>query len=344
SEQTEAPSPDPLNGLEGIEPVAEISTPSGRLGRLQAALAEIEAQEQQARKQAKAKAKAAFQEAGQGRKLPGRKPKDPAAALERAKADLAAALKKSQAKQAERTAKTAAGAPPRGPAPGPDRGLEHARQALAAAQALADATPAEPPRANITDADSRIMKTRKGWVQGYNAQAIVNERQIVLAIKVSQDGNDQELYKPMIEELQRTLKRAGIPPEQAGLMLADAGYCSEANLTADGPERLIATQKDHKQRQAARQLGTTTGQPPEDASPVEAMEHRLRTPEGAAAYAKRGHLIEPIFGDRKHNHGYRNFRRRGLPAVQSEWAFMHLAGNLKKLYDHQHAATATAPA
>jgi hypothetical protein len=68
------------------------------------------------------------------------------------------------------------------------------------------------------------------------------------------------------------------------------------------------------------------------------MEHLLRTPQGAAAYKQRSSLIEPVFGDRKHNHQIRTFRRRGLTAVRSEWAFIHLAGNMLKL--HQHRTTA----
>ena len=129
----------------------------------------------------------------------------------------------------------------------------------------------------------------------------------MLATTISQDANDLELYQPMLDELKQTLADAGIPAELIELMLADAGYCSEENLTAPGPDRLIATQKDHKQRRAARELGTTTGPPPQDATPLDAMEHRLRTEEGAGAYAQRGHLIEPVFGDRKQNRGYRAF-------------------------------------
>ncbi len=71
------------------------------------------------------------------------------------------------------------------------------------------------------------------------------------------------------------------------------------------------------------------------------MEHLLRTPQGAAAYTQRSSLIEPVFGDRKHNRGIRRFRRRGLNAVRSEWAFIHLAGNMLKLYQH-HTTAATA--
>ena len=58
-------------------------------------------------------------------------------------------------------------------------------------------TPRAGRRANITDPDSRIMTTKDGWVQGYNAQAIVNPHQIVLACEVSQDPGDVQLYQPM---------------------------------------------------------------------------------------------------------------------------------------------------
>jgi hypothetical protein len=191
----------------------------------------------------------------------------------------------------------------------------------------------------VTDPDSRIMNTAHGWVQGYNAQAIANQHQIVLACQLSQHTGDSLLYQPMMTRLTDTLAAAGITATPA-LALADAGYWSQTNATAPGPERLIATTTDHKQRRAARELGHTTGPPPPDAAPIDAMEHRLRTPEGAAAYAKRSHTIEPVFADRKHNHAMRSFRRRGLPAANSEWAFMHLAANILKLRQHR-TATAT---
>jgi hypothetical protein len=169
--------------------------------------------------------------------------------------------------------------------PGPDRALEQAEAALTAAQqAAAQAPPPTLRQANVTDPDSRIMKTPHGWVQGYNAQAIANQHQIVLACDVSQDTNDVLLYQPMMTALADTLAAAGITAT-AALALADAGYWSEHNATAPGPDRLIATMKDHKQRRAARDLGQTSGPPPADAAPADAMEHRLRTAEGAAAYA-----------------------------------------------------------
>jgi Transposase DDE domain len=181
------------------------------------------------------------------------------------------------------------------------------------------------------------MKTPHGWVQGYNAQAIANQHQIVVACDVSQHTGDVLLYQPMMTKLAGTLAAAGITTP-VGVALADAGYWSEANATAAGPERLIATLKDHKQRRAARERGQTSGPPPAGATPTDAMEHRLRTIEGAAAYAQRSCTIEPVFADRKHNHAMRGFRRRGLAAANSEWAFMQLVANLLKLRQHRTAA------
>jgi hypothetical protein len=269
----------------------------------------------------------------------------PSRTLSRARVDHAVALTRLGDMQAAAAAKLAAAE--RGEtltAPPPCR-IERAKDTLARAafaltaarEAVASAAPTAR-GANVTDPDSRIMKTKDGWVQGYNAQAIVNQHQIVLACEVSQDAGDVQLYQPMITALHNTLAAATIPGE-IGLALADAGYWSEDNATTPGPDRLIATLKDHKQRRAARDLGQTTGPPP-DATPIEEMEHLLRTPQGAAAYAQRSHLIEPVFGDRKHNHGMRSFRRRGLNAVRSEWAFMHLAANMLKLHQHRTAAVA----
>lgn len=120
---------------------------------------------------------------------------------------------------------------------------------------------------NVTDPDSRIMKTPGGWLQGYNAQAAVNDGHLVLACAVTQAANDVGQMVPMMAATAETVAAAGITTP-IGIFLADAGYCSDHNATADGPDRLIATLKDWKQRQAARRQGTTTGPPPPGASPA----------------------------------------------------------------------------
>lgn len=320
---------------------AALAHPTGRAGRLQAALARIEAEDAQEAKAAAEAADAAKKAAAQGHRLRGRKPTAPAAALARAEAELAAAQVHAAAKEAARTAKEADAAEQghrlRGRRPAPDAGLARAKAALQAARDAAADAPVTRRTANVTDPDSRIMKSADGWVQGYNAQAAVcADTQVVLACLVSQNANDVELYQPMVAASATRVAEARVTGPVA-LFLADAGYWSEANATADGPDRLIATLKDWKQRAAARQAGTTTGEPPEGASPLEAMEHRLRTVEGAAAYSLRSHTVEPVFAEHKDTRGWRRFRRRGLAAAQSEWALMNLSHNLGKLFTHHHA-------
>jgi hypothetical protein len=327
-------------GLFGADQlVAELSTRTGRLARLEAALAQIETQDAAARAEADQRAAKARAAATEGRKLAGRKPKDPHAALARAEADHAAALARADTKAAERTAKEQAaiaeGAKLRGRPPRPDDSVERAAATLQTARAEADAAAPAAAQANVTDPDSRIMKTANGWVQGYNAQAAVNEHQIVVACAVTQDANDVNQYQPMVTAAQDTLHAAGITKPIA-MVLADAGYWSDDNATAQGPERLIATLKDWKQRRAAREMGTTSGPPPDDASTLETMEHRLRTSEGTQTYAQRSHTVEPVFADHKENRGWRDFRRRGLPAVRSEWALMNTSHNIAKLFSHRH--------
>jgi hypothetical protein len=307
--EDEQPAAGAMDALAGLEPVAEISSPAGRLARLQAALAQIEAQDAAARAEAARQALAAAKQADQGRQMTGRKPKkQPLVVLARAEIEHRVALERVEQMQAARAAKLAALAPgqtPKGP-PFPCRiraatdTLANAQARLAAARAAVQAAPQTAGRANITDPESRIMSTKDGWVQGYNAQAFVNCGQIVLATDVSQNVNDVELFQPMNEQLTRTLRAAAIDGE-VELELADAGYDSDANLTAAGPDRLIALAKAYKQRRAVRELGLADGPPPPDATAREEMEHLLRTPQGIEAYKQRSCLIEAVFGDRKHN-------------------------------------------
>jgi len=210
--------------------------------------------------------------------------------------------------------------------------LPDAEARLQAAEA-AVAEAAKTAKVNVSDPQSRIMKTRSGFVQGYNAQGAVNQHQIVLANAVTQEGNDFQQFVPMVNATQRNAHLVGIQG-RIDLGLADAGYWSAANATAPGPDRLIATTKDYKQRLAARKMGVCVGPPPVDASPLEAMEHRMRTEEGAVAYALRSQTVEPVFGIIKASLGFRHFSRRGLAAARSEWNLVCAVHNLLKLFRH----------
>jgi len=278
------------------------------------------------RAEATQRAEKAREAAAVGSKLTGRKPKEPHAALARAEAakEKRAARERAEASQGRKL---------RGHVPGPDKLVAAAAASLEAARAAAAVAAPIETLANVTDPDSRILKTKTGWVQGYNAQAAVNEYQIVVGSAVTQEGNDVQQYQPMVNVTTAALAAAGVT-DPIEMVLADAGYWSEENATADGPDRLIATLKDCKQRRAAREMGTTIGAPPIDATILEAMEHRLRTAEGAEAYARRSLTVEPVLGEHKENRGWRQFRRRGLTAVQSEWALMNASHNLAKLFGH----------
>ncbi len=309
-----------------------------RLARLRAALAEIEAAgavagEDAARREAKVAG-----EAAEGRKLRGPKPNDTRAAVAQAEADLVVERAKAKAKTTERAERAALaqaeGRKLRGRRPGPDVKVAEAQARLDEARRAAAAAPApKEVKANTTDPQSRIMKSASGWVQGYNAQAAVNENQLVVAAEVTQQGNDVGQFVPMMTATRAALDAADITAD-IGCFLADAGYWSETNASAAGPDRLIATTKDWKQRRTARHMGTTTGPPPDGAPTMVTMEHRLRTPEGTEAYATRSTTVEPVFGHIKENRGYRRFMRRGLPAVHSEWRLICASANLLKLFRH----------
>lgn len=320
--------------LLGVEAPEELASSSGRLTRLQAALGRIEAEDRAA----------ATEAAGPKQPGPPRRPGTSSATVNPpTRMPPWPAPKPSTPRRS-----TGPGPPrsngrprlPRPPPPGAGSPVGHPAP-TGASKPPPPPTPLAPAdrKANVTDPESRITKSVTGWIQGYNAQAAVNEHQIVLAGRVTQDANDVELYQPMVAALVATLTAAGIPAALIGQVLADAGYWSQDNATADGPDRLIATLKDWKQRRAAREAGTTTGNPPEGASVLEAMEHRLRTPEGAAAYARRSHTVEPLFADHKTNRGWRRFRRRGLEPARSEWALMNLSHNLAKLNAHRASST-----
>ena len=194
--------------------------------------------------------------------------------------------------------------------------------------------PKDDAKANVTDPQSRIMKTRSGYVQGYNAQAAVTENQIIVAAEVTQDCNDVGQLLPMVGKIAENLKAVGAP-EAMETVLADAGYWSDANMAgADpaGPELLIATNKDWKQRKAMREAPPPRGRIATETTARERMERKLLTKRGRALYKLRGQTIEPTFGQIKDGRGCDGFMRRGVKASDSEWSLMCTTHNLLKLW------------
>ena len=151
------------------------------------------------------------------------------ARLREAKARLEAEAAERQRRYQQRVAELAAAARARGK---PPRARVKPRPR--------DEAPNHNAAANVTDPDSRFLRTRAGSVQGYNAQAVVTEHQVVVAAELTQDANDVQQLQPMLGAVDRTLAAAGIP-ERPGTLLADSGYWSIANLTTipDALELLV---------------------------------------------------------------------------------------------------------
>jgi transposase len=191
-------------------------------------------------------------------------------------------------------------------------------------------------RRNVTDCDSRLMPTRNGWVQGYNVQASVTEDHLVVAVTVGNNPADTGQAVPMMQATQQV---ADMLAEQTGAhttigdVLMDAGYDSEQNLAAPGPSRLIANSKRRQQERAAA-ANPASGAPPHDATPRQAMDHRLRTPEGIATYRRRGAIVETIFGHLKDAIGVRRFLTRSLTNVTGEVNLAVATLNLRRLHTH----------
>lgn len=181
---------------------------------------------------------------------------------------------------------------------------------------------------NTTDPSSRIMTTRRGWVQGFNVQLAVTGDQIIVACSVGQ-GNDMGQFVPMMTATRRarTLVEAVTgTPHPIGTMLADAGYASRTNLTADGPDRLIALGKG---RQLARRE-LADGPPPDTADPRVLMQHRLDTPDGRDLYKRRGATVEPAIGNLKKL--IDRFSQRGIGAATAEINLAAAAFNILKMH------------
>jgi len=195
--------------------------------------------------------------------------------------------------------------------------------------------------ANITDPDSRLMPVRGGgFIQGYNAQAAWSADRLALAALVTTDTTDYASYQPLLNQVTASaaIIAARAPTElhrkiaAPGIILADTGYLSDANLTSDGPDRLIATSNrrarpgDPEPRQA-----TTTA--------ARAMTARLAASPANTQYKTRAPIAEGPFGNLKHNLGFRRFQLRGLRHVTGEWTFQLATANILKIHATRTAAT-----
>ena len=244
-------------------------------------------------------------------------------AIAKAKAEIEArAAARLAAEQAEYEAKTKAredqekrtGKKPRGKPPKPPTGGPSAKDQV-----------------NLTDADSRIMPAPGGgFEQSYNAQAAVDiDTLLVVGTGLTQAANDKQQLVPMLDTL-------GELPEELGsvtALLADAGYCSEANVTVcvdAAIEPLLAVGRESHHLPWQERFGEPS-QPLEPGDALARMKHRLKTRAGRALYGLRKQSVEPVFGIIKSVMGFRQFLLRGLEAVRGEWSLVAMAWNIRRM-------------
>ena len=202
-----------------------------------------------------------------------------------------------------------------------------AQDAAAAAGHPSDAAKPDPKaQYNFTDPGSRIMKGPDGFVQAYNAQIAVDEQQLIIGQAVTQETNDKQQLMPMITTIE---EQSGITPTQ---LLADAGYCSDANFAAIADTPIDAYISTRKQKHGERPGPCPRGPLPKTATRVDRMSRKLHRKAGAAVYAARKAIVEPVFGQIKQARGFRQFLLRGVTKVQGEWALVCTTHNILKLH------------
>lgn len=354
-------------GVRGDEVPPELADPRTRGERIAAALAGLQA-EREAAAAARDQQAQEYLAAEAARTRPQRGSMPYAAAVAAARIRLEKAIAAQQAKIDDWHARNAAalaatgtglpcgGAKPREPASQHKTArraaavLARATERAAAAQRKAAererARKGPGPVRNTTDPHSRLMPARGGFLQGYNTQNLTSQDGLIIATALTASPIDTPWYEPMLAAAQNAAARitAQHPGRsgggQIGLLLADAGYLSEHNLTTPGPDRLIATGKNHTLKNPAatpprRSGGTARG------TAALAMAARLATEQGASAYRHRGHIAETPHGNIKHNMGFRQLSVRGIPRATAEWHLACTVHNLFKAITSGHLTTAT---
>ena len=189
------------------------------------------------------------------------------------------------------------------------------------------AQPAPKAQYNFTDPESRIQKGPDGFVQGYNTQIAVEPAfQLIVGQTVTQAANDKQQLVPLIEAIQ---EQSGQRPEE---VVADSGYCSDENLQYLAKRRMTGFVATGKQKHGQRKQACKRGPLPRGAGRVEQMARKLETKVGAAVYATRKFIVEPVFGQIKQARGFRQFLLRGIEKVRGEWALICMTHNILKFH------------
>jgi hypothetical protein len=173
-----------------------------------------------------------------------------------------------------------------------------------------------------------IQKTSKGYVQGYNAQTVATEDQVIVAYDVVNEANDFHQFQPMVEQAEQNLSEIDVSMKT---VLADAEYCSDDNLEyleSKDIEGLVSTRKEREMRKTEPTSGNTRRR----SDRYKSMDRKLKKPANRFIYGFRKWIIEPVFGQMKHCRGLAGFLLRGLEKVQGEFNLWCITHNILKLY------------
>ena len=187
--------------------------------------------------------------------------------------------------------------------------------------------PAGKAQRNFTDPESRILKTKDGFIQGYNGQAAVDgTHQIIVAQTLTNSSSDQAQLAPLLDQIRANLGRN---PDEVS---ADAGYCSAANLRTIQRRRIEGYVATGRQKHGT--TSATTKRPAKPGSLLARMTTRLKRAGYRSRYRLRKQIVEPVFGQIKQARASRQFLLRGIDKVKAEWAIICTAHNLAKLARH----------
>jgi transposase len=193
-----------------------------------------------------------------------------------------------------------------------------------------DEDPPDPPKVepkaqrNFTDPESRIMPTKNGFEQCFNAQAGVDaEAQVIVACDVVATSADCPQLLAMVDQIKANLGR------KPKVCSADAGYCSEKNLEGMANRRIRAYIATGRQKHGTKAAAHAKNGKP--GSLIASMRERLKRGGWRSPYRLRKQVVEPVFGQIKQAMGFRQFLLRGLAKVQAEWSLVCTAHNLLKL-------------
>ena len=186
------------------------------------------------------------------------------------------------------------------------------------------AVPNDKAQRNFTDPDSRVMPTKSGFIQGYNAQAAVDgAHQIIVAHTLTNSPSDQAQLAPLLDAIKANL---GVNPQEAS---ADAGYCSQANLRTLSRRRISGYIASGRQKHGTK--AATAKRTLKSGSLIARMSRKLSRAGHRSRYRLRKQIVEPVFGQIKQARGFRQFLLRGIAKVKAEWAMICTAHNLAKL-------------